>query len=372
MKVKIQLVRSTTVKQESTPVDFEYISLDSGRPFRSFKRLKDNYGLFHRILGLDAPAGAVAEELPHKKVPISLPQSLANEAITSTIDKSVISNQPAPPSQPPNLNAIPSVPVYSRPDSQNSSVRVRPVQPRPVAPESTKPSSSPPPGLAPDSSIDDIKHRLTVNLDKRRAGASPMYKQPIPQGNKFWSDEVSVYSENDLLDEVLSQGSVNDLLSAVGEGFTVYEDIEGLNNENGLLPDGIPNDALYGDASYNSCYSNMEFVMDRARAANVVPIIGGSSINAEAPPVLPPKKGSKDLDHQIDDDMGEYGTPSSRPIHANKLALLKERGFGTAQPKTTDDTNTYYNLKSFEDLVNENKEPEKPADPAAPVLDLFV
>lgn len=192
---------------------------------------------------------------------------------------------------------------------------------------------------SPGQSIDDIKQRLTATLDRRRAGAtSPKANVAQPRPSPFWSDDASVYSDPDMLDDVLSQGSVNDLLSAVGDGFAVYEDITGISDSANNNP--LSGDAVYGDASYASCYSNLEFVMGQARtAATPGTTTGGSNKVEETPPSLPPKKNPRGSTIQPDDDFGEYGTPSSQPIHPNKAALLLERGFRLGNITSVNNTN---------------------------------
>lgn len=220
--------------------------------------------------------------------------------------------QPRPPS-------AASPPLLSQPRSGSS----------PPAANIIPPNSSPPLLISPDQSVDDIRQRLTATLERRKAGGTSPKPVVPPRPSPFWSDDASVYSDTDMLDDVLSQGSVNDLLSAVGDGFAVYEDITGLPDSSNNNPH--PADAVYGDASYASCYSNLEFVMGQARAAAVV--ASSSVTNTDdctaklgTPPSLPPKKNPRGSTIR-DDDFGEYGSPSGQPIHANKAALLLERGF---------------------------------------------
>ncbi|XP_068249165.1 embryonic polarity protein dorsal-like isoform X2 [Palaemon carinicauda] len=336
VKVYIQLLRPTD-KSTSEPRPFQYLPLDSGRPFTSFKRLKNNYGLFQRILGLDSPASIAAsgEDTLRRKTPSQSPRS------PEVID---VHEEEAKPKPPTDLK-LPGFPVSALQAQVRPALATSPPllsQGKPSSPPAAganaallaRQSSSPPLLMSPDQSVDDIRQRLTATLERRRTGAtSPKPLAGPPRPSPFWSDDTSVYSDTDMLDEVLSQGSVNDLLSAVGEGFTVYEDIsEPLesSNNNALHPD-----AVYGDASYASCYSNLEFVMGQARAASAggstASLVSASDVPAKLEvPALPPKKNPRGSVVQPEDDFGIYGTPSGQPIHANKAALLQERGFAVA------------------------------------------
>ncbi|XP_066946194.1 transcription factor p65-like isoform X1 [Macrobrachium rosenbergii] len=344
VKVFVQLLRPTD-KSTSEPRNFHFLPLDSGRPFTSFKRLKNNYGLFQRILGLDSPASIAAsgEDTLRRKLPSQSPRS------PDVIDVLAEDAKPKPPTE----LKLPGFPVTAlqapvRPPPATSPPLLSQAKPGspPAAASSAilaRQSSSPPLLMSPDQSVDDIRQRLTATLERRKTGAtSPKASAGPPRPSPFWSDDTSVYSDTDMLDEVLSQGSVNDLLSAVGEGFTVYEDItEPLDssNNNALQPD-----AVYGDASYASCYSNLEFVMGQARAASA----GGSTASlvsaSDSPaklevPALPPKKNPRGSVVQPEEDFGIYGTPSGQPIHANKAALLLERGFTVAANSNQNPTN---------------------------------
>lgn len=348
----------------SEPRPFQYLPLDSGRPFTSFKRLKNNYGLFQRILGLDTPAppgvgivGTSEGEVLKRKTP-KVQSPPHSPGFLETLEDT--KPRPRPPGDLKIVAAAGSPPsaTQPRPAPAGSPPLAAPlVKPGPSPPIPTHPISASPPQLllSPDQSVDDIRQRLTATLERRKVtGVAPTSpratnpaQQPQPRSAQFWSDDASVYSDADVLDDVLSQGSVNDLLSAVGEGLAVYEDVTGGIQEDPAAALLAP-DAVYGDPSYASCYSNLEFVMGQARVAagdgstdnnNKVPVGG-------APPLLPPKKnprGSALL--PVDDDFGIYGTPSGQPIHPNKAALLLERGFrgsAIATATTTADDTVYY------------------------------
>ena len=369
MKVYVQLLRPSD-KSISEPRPFQYLPLDSGRPFTSFKRLKNNYGLFQRILGLDSPLPAEGnEETLRHKTPTPTPRSPGPLVVTILDDikprpradlklVSPITGKPQPhplPSGSPPLASI-NKPSISPPSA-----------PLALA------SSSPPLLTSPDQSVDDIRQRLTATLERRKAGGAVSSRVPAPaRPSQFWSDDASVYSDTDMLDEVLSQGSVNDLLSAVGDGLAVYEDLT-------ALPDPTTNqitdpDAVYGDASYASCYSNLEFVMGQAKVK-------------DAPPSLPPKKNPRTSLPALEDDYGEYGTPSGQPVHPNKAALLLERGFraeaGLSSSNHSVDNVPYYGpngrgagqeLDQLEDLWDDACQPQEVSCDQLPrtVLDLFV
>ena len=198
IKVFIQLTRNDG--EASPKLPFEYIPLNSGRPFRSFKRLKDNYGLFHRILGLDTPVSGAGEEMLHKKANVN---PTDNVAFVNVDNKALIPKQPmistcqtpAPPAQPPNLNALPSMPVYSRPMSPpGMKSKITPLQQNKPAATLTSLSGNyeslrETPGLmasgSGDATLDDIKHRLTANLDNKRKGmnvagsSAPLQQQQL-------------------------------------------------------------------------------------------------------------------------------------------------------------------------------------------------
>lgn len=308
MKVYVQLLRPSD-KSMSEPRPFQYLPLDSGRPFTSFKRLKNNYGLFQRILGLDSPlaaAGSGEETLRHK-TPTPTPRSPSSLEVTcvdikprpSTNMKLVEPVLQKPQSHPPPSGSPPLASI-------SNPINVPPTMPDVL-------SSSSPLLTSPDQSVDDIRQRLTATLERRKVVGTGSPRMAAPsRPSQLWSDDASVYSDTDMLDEVLSQGSVNDLLSAVGEGLAVYEDLTNLGEP--TPSQLIDPDAVYGDASYASCYSNLEFVMGQARAK-------------DSPPLLPPKKNPRAPIPALEDDYGDYGTPSGQPIHPNKATLLLERGF---------------------------------------------
>lgn len=309
MKVYVQLMRPSD-KSTSEPRPFQYLPLDSGRPFTSFKRLKNNYGLFQRILGLDSPVAATGsgEETLRHKIPTPSPRS------PSSLEMASIDIKP----RPANMKLVDTTPGKSQPYPPPSGSPPLASISNPISLPPTMPdvlSNSSPLLTSPDQSVDDIRQRLTATLERRKAAGagSPRVAAPA-RPSQFWSDDASVYSDTDMLDEVLSQGSVNDLLSAVGEGLAVYEDLTNLGEP--TPSQLIDPDAVYGDASYASCYSNLEFVMGQAKAK-------------ESPPSLPPKKSPRAPIPALDDDYGDYGTPSGQPIHPNKAALLLERGFRT-------------------------------------------
>lgn len=333
VKVYVQLLRPSD-KSTSEPRPFHYLPLDSGRPFTSFKRLKNNYGLFQRILGLEPPMAATdsEEETLRHKIPTPFPHSPSSLEVASigikprsSADMKLIGLAPEkgqphpPPSGSPPLASI------------NNPTSMPPTMPNVL-------SSSSPLLNSPNQSVDDIRQRLTATLERRKVAGvgSPRLATPA-QPTQFWSDDASVYSDTEMLDEVLSQGSVNDLLSAVGEGLAVYEDLTN-------LAEPTPNqlidpDAVYGDASYASCYSNLEFVMGQAKAK-------------DSPPSLPPKKNIRGPITVLEDDYADYGTPSGLPIHPNKASLLLERGFRVGAEASSNfsvDSGTYYDHNGRED-----------------------
>ncbi|KAK4305175.1 hypothetical protein Pmani_022916 [Petrolisthes manimaculis] len=365
VKVYVQLLRPSD-SSTSEPRPFQYLPLDSGRPFTSFKRLKNNYGLFQRILGLDTPApsavGVVGtdegEVLKRKTPKVQSPPH--SPGFLDTLEDT--KPRPRPPgdlklitmsSSPPSAFTQPRPAPAGSPPLAAQLIKSGP-SPIPTHPVTT---SSPPLLLSPDQSVDDIRQRLTATLERRKgSGTAPTSprilnptQHPQQRPTQFWSDDASVYSDADVLDDVLSQGSVNDLLSAVGEGLAVYEDVTGGIQEDPAAALLAP-DAVYGDPSYASCYSNLEFVMGQARVTASVGDGNTDNNNkvpaGNAPPLLPPKKnprGSSLL--PTDDDFGIYGTPSGQPIHPNKAALLLERGFrGSAigMTTTTGDDTLYY------------------------------
>lgn len=311
MKVYVQLLRPSD-KSMSEPRPFQYLPLDSGRPFTSFKRLKNNYGLFQRILGLDSPVIATGsgEETLRHKTPTPSPRS------PSSVEAASISIKPKPSDNMKLLESTAGKPQLHPPPSGSPPLASinNPISLPPIMPDVLSSSSSL--LTSPDQSVDDIRQRLTATLERRKvvsSTGSPRVVAPS-RPSHLWSDDASVYSDTDMLDEVLSQGSVNDLLSAVGEGLAVYEDLTNL--EEPTPSQLIDPDAVYGDASYASCYSNLEFVMGQAKAK-------------DSPPLLPPKKNPRASIPVLEDDFGDYGTPSGQPIHPNKASLLLERGFRT-------------------------------------------
>lgn len=327
----VQLVRPSD-KATSEPRPFEYLPMDAGRPFSSFKRLRNNYGLFHRILGLDNSLPGREETLPHKTPGGHPPKAAATKMQSSLISET-------------DGNIYPE--VKAPPQVQASSTQ----------------------------SIDDIKQRMVTNLEKKKQGALPasptapasspnviMPSVPSP----LWLEDMSVYSDTDLLDEMVSQGSVNDLLSTVGEGVAVYEDVTALPQRTEV---NNP-DALYGDASYASCYSNLEFGQGRPR------------ILTNAPPILPPKKPAFGQPKESDLDFAIYGTPSSRPIHPDKETLLRERGFRPSSEesaKREDEEDAIY-YPPVSDILEVEEESESlshvkdltSAELPQTILDLFV
>lgn len=370
MKVYVQLLRPSD-KSTSEPRPFQYLPLDSGRPFTSFKRLKNNYGLFQRILGLDSPLTAEGgEETLRRKTPTPAPRSPGPLEVASIddikprplTDLKLVSSTAGKPHAHPLPSGSPPLASINKPS----------ISP-PSAPSAVVPSS-PPLLTSPDQSVDDIRQRLTATLERRKAGGAISPRVPAPaRPSQFWSDDASVYSDTDMLDEVLSQGSVNDLLSAVGEGLAVYEDLTS-------LPDPTASqltdpDAVYGDASYASCYSNLEFVMGQAKVK-------------DSPPSLPPKKNPRASIPALEDDYGDYGTPSGQPVHPNKAALLLERGFraevGLSSSNHSVDNALYYDSSGrgasdecdqLEDLWDDaTGQPQEVSCDQLPrtVLDLFV
>ncbi|KAK8389543.1 hypothetical protein O3P69_008922 [Scylla paramamosain] len=369
VKVYVQLLRPSD-KSTSEPRPFQYLPLDSGRPFTSFKRLKNNYGLFQRILGLDSPMTAEgSEETLRRKTPTPAPCS------PGPLEVAIIDDVKPRPLADLKMVSPVAGKIQSHPP-QSGSPPLASVNKPSISPSSAPlplTSSSPPLLTSPDQSVDDIRQRLTATLERRKAGGATSPRVPAPmRPSQFWSDDASVYSDTDVLDEVLSQGSVNDLLSVVGEGLAVYEDLTS-------LPDPTASqitdpDAVYGDASYASCYSNLEFVMGQAKAK-------------DSPPVLPPKKNPRASIPILDDDYGEYGTPSGQPVHPNKAALLLERGFRTETGLSSNhivDNSLYYDSNGrgtgqecdqLEDLWDDAAgQPQEVSCDQLPrtVLDLFV
>lgn len=344
----IQLQRPSD-KSTSEPRPFEYLPMDAGRPFSSFKRLKNNYGLFNRILGLEAPVVTGNEELlPHK---------------------SQVKSQ-APQVAP--IKGLPSggKPFSSVTNSEMVSMKAKAQQKNP----GIKSPGSPATAAGGSQSVDDIKQRMIASIDKKKSGVSSSQNVPPQQlgPSPLWAEDISVYSDAELLEEVLSEGSVNDLLSTMGDGLAVYEDLAPLPNQLDL-----PTDAFYGDASYASCYSNLEFALGKNR-------IPASFTNSTAalqgiqPPILPPKKIPAD-EQETDPEFAIYGTPTGIPIHPNKETLLRERGFLVGagnSPKRDMDNTLYYSpvsdiLEVEEELENQGKEMSTEEIPQT-ILDLFV
>ncbi|XP_076033356.1 uncharacterized protein LOC143020671 isoform X2 [Oratosquilla oratoria] len=336
VKVYIQLLRPSD-KSTSEPRPFEYLPLDSGRPFRSFKRLKNNYGLFQRILGVDSPVSNVVEEdmlkrkdpsqkSPSKQLSVLFPDTCLDDVKPLTPQELKLPHPFAPP-------PVSSATSKSQVPQTMSHVNISTAPTSSVSPASASKSTVSQPSSfsvssSSDQSVDDIKQRLTATLERKKAGGGGAMSPNLfaskllhPKSSPFWSDDASVYSDADMLDEVLSQGSINDLLSAVGEGFTVYEDVD-------MVPDSTNSsqatDAIFGDASYASCYSNLEFVMGQAKSASMAS--NTSSKAGEGAPALPPKKHSQ-ASTAKEEDFSIYGSPSGKPIHPNKRSLLLERGF---------------------------------------------
>lgn len=368
VKVYVQLLRPSD-KNTSEPRPFHYLPLDSGRPFTSFKRLKNNYGLFQRILGLDSPVAAAGsgEDTLRHKTPTPSPRSPTSLEVTS------IDIKPKPST---NMKLIDLTPGKSQPHPPPSGSPPLASISNPIAVPTSMPevlSATSPLLNTSDQSVDDIRQRLTATLERRKVagGGSPRLANPA-RPSQFWSDDASVYSDTDMLDEVLSQGSVNDLLSAVGEGLAVYEDLTNLGEP--TPSQLIDPDAVYGDASYASCYSNLEFVMGQAKVK-------------DPPPTLPPKKNIRGPITVLEDDYGEYGTPSGQPIHPNKATLLLERGFRVGTEVSSSrgvDSATYYDhngrgngqkCDQLEDLWDDvSGQPQEVSCDQLPrtVLDLFV
>ena len=333
VKVFIQLQRPSD-QMKSEPRRFDYLPLDSGRPFLSFKRLKQTYGPFTRILGLESPSDGIpgqsleGEELK-RKLPV-VRQNLSPPGLKGTSGGRIVA---------------------------------------------TLPASS--------GAADDIKLKVSAALKKRNPGIAT---SPGTAGklSPLWSD-TSCYSDAEVIDDFFSDGSINDILSGVGgETGAGYQDLEvsatatntglnmAINNTLNLLsspsqldsllsggavtsqilpgngnilpgndsigtsspsvemldvPGSANPDALYGDASYASCYSNLQFVMNRAK--NVSPSVQDtenscdSLIRGSMFPGVP----SKSLPTVQAEDIGIYEVPSNKPVHATKQALLLNRGF---------------------------------------------
>lgn len=346
IKCFIQLQRPSD-KRTSDPRHFEYIPMNAGRPFRSFKRLRNNNGLFHRILGLDNPLALPEENLLHK--------NSDNVAKTS-------------PSKVPPSARMPSQPLLSG-------------QPQPPR----SPSKALLPSHPPTQTVDDIKQRMTANLDKKKIHFDSPALATSTNDNKvenlFTDDYSTLYSDNDIIDEVLSQGSANELLSVVG-GLTVYEDVEALTQHGEVNPEAV--DALYGDASYASCYSNFEFAMERmVAAANNASAAHSKAVDESVlnspPPSLPPKSALRQpviqqtSPSEIENDFNIYGCPSGRPIHPNKETLLKERGFNVPSPQPQKEVETSMVYAPVSDIMEEEEYKELSVEEIPQtILDLFV
>lgn len=369
----------------------------------SYKRLKQSYGPFTRILGLDSNYlglgdvgdGEHDENDLKRKLPtvVTLDSTTPNGGLSSsgggivTLPTTVSDAMTAITT---NTNSSSSDQVKLR-----MSAALKKRIPSPLSPMSQQ----------------NISNNNSLMVPRHQGGSTPIAGS---SGNNklspVWTDMSSnCYSDAELLEDMLSDSSVNDLLSGVGgDGCVVYQDLEnsisstnaGLNtaisntlsllNSPGQLDsllagssEPLPSstvgelmphssaapDALYGDASYASCYSNLEFVMNRARNAqhqqpqstSSPPGGGGDSlIRGALFPAVPSKNASEQ-----DDDAGIYGVPSNRPVHATKAALLQYRGFATTHqlPQPGDSNKnivTEMDLDQDDDLLPKT------------VLDLFV
>ena len=332
VKVFIQLQRPSD-QMKSEPRRFDYLPLDSGRPFLSFKRLKQTYGPFTRILGLESPSDGIAgqsleiegEELK-RKLPV-VRQNLSPPGLKGTSGGRIVATLPA--------------------------------------------SSGAP---------DDVKLKVSAALKKRNPGIVASSVSPTAgKLSPLWSD-TSCYSDAEVIDDFFSDSSINDILSGVGgETGAVYQDLEGsatatntglnmaINNTLNLLsspsqldsllsggaatshmlpgnnsigtsstevemldssvPGSANPDALYGDASYASCYSNLQFVMNRAKNSSSSVQDAVNSCDSLIRGSMFPGVPSKSLPTVQTEDIGIYEVPSNKPVHATKQALLLNRGF---------------------------------------------
>ena len=380
----------------SEPRPFDYLPLDSGRPFLSFKRLKQSYGPFSRILGLDSNYLGLGdgggdrddEDDLRRKLPcVTVSTNIVSGTTSSgTSGGGIIGNEG------PNTTLVSKEVLVTPTTSEEVKQRMS---------AALKRRNQPPGGVSNNNNALMVP-RTGISNNNNNNKLSPI-----------WSDLSSnCYSDAELLEDVLSDSSVNELLSGVGcDGCTVYQDLDsslsanvGLNSAisntlsllnspcqlEALLSDGVGttglhavgptsskmasamgamhSDALYGDASYASCYSNLEFVMNRAKCAqqqqlNVSPSGGDGLIRGAMFPGVPDKVVCS-TDGGDDEDAGIYGVPSNRPVHATKAALLHNRGFNTQQLTTSSavDRNllTEMDLDQDEDLLPKT------------VLDLFV
>lgn len=419
MKVYIQLQRPSD-KTTSESRQFEYLPLDSGRPFLSFKRLKQSYGPFTRILGLDScylglengTVSASDDEDLKRKLPSVNIANISLPGVGSISGGGIINNNILG-----GANALP------------------PMVKGALTTTTTTTASS-----------EEVRQRMSAALKRRnQAASSPSSNSNsdslLPRGGGYsgkfsaiCSPDVSstCYSDAELLEDVLSEGSVNDLLSGVGgDGCTVYQDLENINTLNATMNAGLntaitntlnllnspgqldsllaggmagsseanntgmnaalegsddtsPNaaaDALYGDASYASCYSNLEFVMNRARNAQQhqqamisgggsMRMTGDSLIRGALFPGVPTKTSPQELQDsagEATDDSGIYGVPSNRPVHLTKAALLQYRGFSAGQAVQQGNNKNFPGADTAMDL-------DQDCDDLLPktVLDLFV
>lgn len=113
----------------------------------------------------------------------------------------------------------------------------------------------------------------------------------------------------------------------------------------------------------------------------------GQARAKDSPPLLPPKKTPRAPAPVVEDDYGDYGTPSGQPIHPNKASLLLERGFRAATEVSSInhdvDTALYYDngqrggqkCNQLEDMWDDTSgQPQEVSCDQLPrtVLDLFV
>ncbi|KAF2353654.1 Rel domain (RHD) DNA-binding domain [Trinorchestia longiramus] len=401
VKVFIQLQRPSD-KTTSEPRPFEYLPLDSGRPFMSFKRLRQSYGPFSRILGLDnhflgdmSSSGVLEEEEDLKRKLPSVSVSLSGGGI---------------------------VPHGGNEEEQQGGGKKPYIAAPPHDPASRPSKALKRPGEASASSTGTSSAGLLSPTRPPSGGSQSKSPTSHTKMSPIWSDVSSAcYSDAELLEDVLSNSSVNDLLSSVGgEGCAVYQDFDNANvlssalaltsanlNTNPGLNTAISNtlnllcsnpsqpqtqqldtllattapaaggtpqaDVLYGDASYASCYSNLEFVMNRARVAqqqqesSSTIMKGDSLICGSVFPAVPERSTGP-----REDDSAIYGVPSNRPVHSTKMQLLQHRGFGVAaEEQPQQGVHATVSLKSPALISPMDLEKEDDLLPKT-VLDLFV